>query len=1091
MPPKRLYLGLPAALALVGALFLQVPNDPPIVLETAEQNTAEPVASTPVGTSSHGEVVDSLPAELPSAEPLPVADERVLGWPAGIVDSLRLQYPGYETAVEFITRAIEFETFASLTTDHADRLVRYAQAVSGASGERLLYLCWGHDTEPQVVSAFEGVRSLAIQEAIEAGDPLPIFQANPWDRWSQTATDGNTGSLGTAVTITWSFVPDGTAVPDGGKNAQGNDTMATSDLIAKLNAAYGSPTTPGDLTTAPWFVIFDDAFNSWSEVTGNTYVYEPNDDGANFPDFRGGTLGVRGDVRIGGTRIDGNSRTLAFNYFPDAGDMVIDSDDTSNLRARQEALFENTIAHEHGHGLGFGHVCPINQTKLMEPFITLQFSGPQYDDVLTAQRFYGDPREPKAGSKNNETPATAYDLGALDGIYNESAIVSISGSSDVDVYRFEVANPRELNVTLAPTLEPDYLEGPRNLRGCSAGVLFDPTSRQNLSMRVLASDGVTELGSSDSNGIGQGEALNGLQLLQTNQSYYLEVSGGGENSGDGNNAQIYSLQLEFLDPSDIQFGKFTLISEGCAPANGSPDPGEWVTGSVLVENIGAQTETGVQVSLLGGAGLTVQGSAVQTIASLAAGASTTLTFTFSLDGDCRADASVTFRANWGLDEIDLVQNFTLGSSIGVVFLEDVDSTGIGSLPAGFSQLSSTGLGSWSTTNSDSSSPSNSLFASAVDENSSFLTSPVFLITKDSELRFEHRYKLETGTFVGFDGGVLEISIDNGPWVEWTAVGGTFTANGYVRSISTQYGSAISGQSAWTGDSGGFIKTIASFPPSSIGQEVRVRWHQANDTLIVRDGWWIDDIELIGAICCESQTPVLSVAALNPTLEEFDPATTADFVVTSDISVPANLNLAYTLSGAAVSGSDFLALAGSATINSGMSMVSIPVTVIADSEIEGDELLTLTLSPSIDYGIGTASAGITIKDLPFDAFRFDSFGGATINVGDDEDFDLDGLVNLIEYAFRLDATAPSVLPFILIVDSASGPELQLTYYEDTALADVNYIVETSTTLAPGSWTTGGVTISNGPLNDGLQERTASIQISNTPGFIRIRVERILP
>lgn len=75
----------------------------------------------------------------------------------------------------------------------------------------------------------------------------------------------------------------------------------------------------------------------------------------------------------------------------------------------------------------------------------------------------------------------------------------------MDVYRFEVANPRELNVTLAPTLEPDYLEGPRNLRGCSAGVLFDPTSRQNLSMRVLASDGVTELGSSDSNGIGQGK----------------------------------------------------------------------------------------------------------------------------------------------------------------------------------------------------------------------------------------------------------------------------------------------------------------------------------------------------------------------------------------------------------------------------------------------------------------------------------------------------------------------------------------------------------------------------------------------------------
>ena len=90
------------------------------------------------------------------------------------------------------------------------------------------------------------------------------------------------------------------------------------------------------------------------------YVYEPADDGlainGSTSVFFDGILNSRGDLRIGGTSIDGTSGTLAYNYFPDSGDMVLDTDDMSfysnpfnNFRAMR-----NVIMHEHGSRSRFG-----------------------------------------------------------------------------------------------------------------------------------------------------------------------------------------------------------------------------------------------------------------------------------------------------------------------------------------------------------------------------------------------------------------------------------------------------------------------------------------------------------------------------------------------------------------------------------------------------------------------------------------------------------------------------------------------------------------------------------------------------------------
>ena len=271
----------------------------------------------------------------------------------------------------------------------------------------------------------------ASDELMTTVGPLPeIFSDNRYQastRWSATATNGGGLVQGDPTVITWSLVPDGTiinaAIPGQG------EVTGPSNLFAWLNTLY-----PGG--QAEWLPLFEDIFDRWAELSGITYVFEPNDDGGSMPipnvsSGAPGLVGVRGDVRISAHRIDANGsgglNVLAYNYFPNTGDMVLDSEDSFfNNQAGNSLGFRNVLAHEHGHGLGFSHVCPVEQTKLMEPIASLAFDGPQHDDILAINRNYGDPLE------HNDTTGTATDLGALSAGTTMIDTVSMDGTSDQD-----------------------------------------------------------------------------------------------------------------------------------------------------------------------------------------------------------------------------------------------------------------------------------------------------------------------------------------------------------------------------------------------------------------------------------------------------------------------------------------------------------------------------------------------------------------------------------------------------------------------------------------------------------------------------------
>lgn len=354
--------------------------------------------------------------------------------------------------------------------------------------------------------------------------------ANAQSRWSTTATDGSGLGLGDATTITWGFVADGTAISP----AFGGESSDPSGLIGFLDTNIGAGAGGSDLTNRPWYTLFDDIFDRWDALSGLKFVYEPNDggaaiDGSSTPQ---GSLGVYADVRIGGHSIDGQSgsNTLAYNYFPDHGDMVIDTDNVTFFSdsTNNYVGLRNVLAHEFGHGMGLPHVTANNSKQLMEAFVDLTFDGPQIDDIIEAQRRYGDNLEENGG---NDAFGSATDLGVFSGADielgtdadmgssvievgpSESDFVSIDDDSDTDFLEITLTNTYDMSFKL-DMVGPTY-----NHNGNSS---YNLSRQSDLDIVILASDGSTVLGQSNNTGL---DVLEQVDLQLTAGTYYAQITG--------------------------------------------------------------------------------------------------------------------------------------------------------------------------------------------------------------------------------------------------------------------------------------------------------------------------------------------------------------------------------------------------------------------------------------------------------------------------------------------------------------------------------------------------------------------------------------
>jgi hypothetical protein len=409
-------------------------------------------------------------------------------------------------------------------------------------------------------------------------------------RWTNP-TGGPSPNIGDPSTISWSIVPDGTQV------STINGGLAASNLVSFLDGIYGSA--GGAVANRPWFNLLKSAYDRWSATSGLNFVYEPNDDGASYIASSRGVTGVRGDVRVAGTAIDGDFGILAFNFYPNGsgntgtdGDMVIDTSDrwyrdNSDGPNGENRGFFNVLTHEAGHGIGLAHVIPVDETKLMEPFASLAFSGPQHDDIVAAQTLYGDDYE------NNDSVPQASNLGLLGNGVNRFDNLSIDRSEDADYFLFTVGTAKLRRVTVNP-VGFQYNVGPQGGNPSTVNTLIN----RNLSVQIERLTGEV-VAIANTNPAGVPEILQSPNLSPG--TYRLRVVAA--NAGE---TQLYSLQMEADARTSsgplligVQPNNSDLIENGAVR---SVAPRELTFRFDDAQIIDAATVAGIRVSRAGGDG---------------------------------------------------------------------------------------------------------------------------------------------------------------------------------------------------------------------------------------------------------------------------------------------------------------------------------------------------------------------------------------------------------------------------------------------------------------------------------------------------------
>ncbi len=400
----------------------------------------------------------------------------------------------------------------------------------GCADNGFVSACFAPGTPPSYVNS---VRA-RLPRPGRGGIGAAFYQAA---RWSYTTTNGSTGDIGTPITLTYSFVPDGTLVT--GLNGA---PKSASTLFATLNAQFGS---------SLWQDKIAQALNEWASVCGIRYV-RVNDDGASFPDSFGSAL--RGDVRISMRNIDGLNGVLAFNYYPDYGDMVLDASENWASPANDYRFMRNILAHEHGHGHGLGHVEPFppaagGRTKLMEPYLATNFDGPQDDDIRGGMKNYGDSKEP------NNTSVQATPLGSPASLLTLTNL-STSGQNDEDWFSLSVPETAYLNVTITP-VGSTYQVGNDVTNGADPLTTVNTKQINDLEFEIYRRDGTgdTLLKTVNGGGLGASETIKNFGPLTPGAAYFVRVFNNQDLVTD--DVQRYTLQVQELKPVSVS-GKITL-----------------------------------------------------------------------------------------------------------------------------------------------------------------------------------------------------------------------------------------------------------------------------------------------------------------------------------------------------------------------------------------------------------------------------------------------------------------------------------------------------------------------------------------------------
>jgi hypothetical protein len=236
------------------------------------------------------------------------------------------------------------------------------------------------------------------------------------------------------------------------------------------------------------------------------------------------------------------------------------------------------------------------------------------------------------------------------------------------------------------------------------------------------------------------------------------------------------------------------------------------------------------------------------------------------------------------------------------------------------------------------------------------------------------------------------------------------------------------------------------------------------------------------------SPAVSIVATKATAAELGPVA-GNFTVSRTGGTDIALTVAYAAGGSAVNGSTYDQIANTVVIPAGSSSAIVTITPIPDDIAEGTRTVTLTLSSSTSYDLGTAITDtVYVLDKPVDQWRFQTFGAAanSARAADMADWSGGGIVNLMAFALNIDPIEPdfSALPAGNILNGYPT----LSYRQNSAATDVTFTVEGSTNLV--TWSTTNIEEVNVPNAPPGKLTFQYVGPTGTPGrvFLRLRVTR---
>jgi flagellin-like hook-associated protein FlgL len=226
--------------------------------------------------------------------------------------------------------------------------------------------------------------------------------------------------------------------------------------------------------------------------------------------------------------------------------------------------------------------------------------------------------------------------------------------------------------------------------------------------------------------------------------------------------------------------------------------------------------------------------------------------------------------------------------------------------------------------------------------------------------FWHLYNLETG----YDGAVVEVSVNGGDWVDVTDMGATFAGDGYTDTGLDNTEAAIAGRSTFSGFNYG-AETI-NFGESLNVNQVQFRFRIATDSAVVPDpvsgfasGWYIDDITFTNTqtslfsdvvagdtFACDNRLPSVTTSASAESVQE---GTDVSLTATA---VDANEDDTLTYMWKQTSGTE-------ATLT-GADAASASFTAPL---VSADEVLEFTVTVNDGTGDAVSTVSVAVTDIP--------------------------------------------------------------------------------------------------------------------------------